>query len=110
MAKSELTLEYWERIEENVSSIVNLEDDGYCLRILKLSYNHLPIYLKPCFLYMGVFEEDMEILASRVVQLWVCEGFLKPIDNKSLKTIAEQYLKELVDRNLEFIGWGYLGM
>ncbi|XP_042013388.1 putative late blight resistance protein homolog R1A-10 isoform X1 [Salvia splendens] len=100
MAKSELTLEYWEHIEENLSSIVNLEDDGYCLSILKLSYNHLPAYLKPCFLYMGVFEEDEEILASRIVQLWICEGFLKPIDNKSLRTIAKQYLEELVDRNL----------
>ncbi|XP_047975170.1 late blight resistance protein R1-A-like isoform X1 [Salvia hispanica] len=100
LAKSELTLEYWEHTEKNLSSIVNSENDDYCLRILKLSYNHLPAYLKPCFLYMGMFEEDSEILASTVVQLWISEGFLKPIDNKSLKTIAEQYLKELVDRNL----------
>ncbi|XP_047983818.1 putative late blight resistance protein homolog R1B-16 [Salvia hispanica] len=100
MAKSEVILEYWEQIEENLSSIVNSEADDYCLRTLKLSYNHLPAYLKPCFLYMGVFEEDSEIDPSEIVQLWVSEGFLKSIDNKSLTTIAEQYLKELVDRNL----------
>ncbi|XP_047975166.1 putative late blight resistance protein homolog R1A-10 isoform X2 [Salvia hispanica] len=100
MAKSEVTLEYWEHIEENLASIVNSENEDYCLRILKLSYNYLPAYLKPCFLYMGVFEEDKEITASTVVRLWISEGFLKPIVNKSLTRVAEQYLKELVDRNL----------
>ncbi|XP_047960685.1 putative late blight resistance protein homolog R1A-10 [Salvia hispanica] len=100
MAKSEPTLEYWEHIKENLSSIVNSENDDYCLRILKLSYNHLPAYLKPCFLYMGVFEEDRVLSASTIVKLWESEGFLKPLDNKSLTTIAKEYLQELVDRNL----------
>ncbi|XP_047962136.1 putative late blight resistance protein homolog R1C-3 [Salvia hispanica] len=100
MAKSELTLGYWDHIEKNFSSIVNSENGDYCLRILKLSYNHLPVYLKPCFLYMGVFEEDRAIRASTIVKLWISEGFLKPVDNKSLTTIAKEYLKELVDRNL----------
>ena len=50
--------------------------------------------------YMGVFEEDSVIRASTIVELWVSEGFLKPIDNKSLTTTAKEYLKELVDRNL----------
>ncbi|XP_057800197.1 putative late blight resistance protein homolog R1C-3 [Salvia miltiorrhiza] len=100
LAKSELTLEYWEHVEENISSIVNYENDEYCLRVLKLSYDHLPAYLKPCFLYMGMFGEDEKIGVSELMRLWVCEGFLKPIINKSLETIANEYLKELVDRNL----------
>ncbi|XP_057801596.1 putative late blight resistance protein homolog R1B-16 [Salvia miltiorrhiza] len=100
LAKSELTLEYWEGIEKNLSSKVNSENDEYWLRVLKLSYDHLPVYLKPCFLYMGVFEEDEEIRVAELMRLWVSEGFLKPIINKSLETIANEYLKELVDRNL----------
>ncbi|XP_042025858.1 putative late blight resistance protein homolog R1A-3 isoform X2 [Salvia splendens] len=44
--------------------------------------------------------KDCEIRSSTIVELWVSEGFLKPIDNKSLTTIAKEYLKELVDRNL----------
>ncbi|XP_057801531.1 putative late blight resistance protein homolog R1C-3 [Salvia miltiorrhiza] len=100
LAKSELTLEYWEHIEENLSSVVNSENDEYCLRVLKLSYDHLPAYLKPCFLYMGMFGEDQRIGVSELMRLWVSEGFLKPNINKSSKTIAKEYLKELVDRNL----------
>ncbi|XP_057785050.1 putative late blight resistance protein homolog R1C-3 isoform X2 [Salvia miltiorrhiza] len=100
LAKSELTLEYWEHIEENLSSIVNSENDEYWLRVLKLSYDHLLAYLKPCFLYMGMFGEDEAIRVAKLKRLWVSEGFLKPIINKSLETIANEYLKELVDRNL----------
>ncbi|XP_057801521.1 late blight resistance protein R1-A-like isoform X4 [Salvia miltiorrhiza] len=100
LAKSELTLEYWEGIEKNLSSIVNSENDEYWLRVLKLSYDHLPAYLKPCFLYMGMFGEDEEIRVSKLMRLWVSEGFLKPIIDKSFETVAEEYLKELVDRNL----------
>ncbi|XP_047961709.1 putative late blight resistance protein homolog R1B-16 [Salvia hispanica] len=65
-----------------------------------MSYDHLPVYLKPCFLYMGVFEEDEEIGISKLIKLWADEVFLKPIDGKSLRTIGKEYLKELVDRNL----------
>ena len=100
MTKSEHTLKYWEYIEKNLSSIVNSDSDDYCLRILKLSYNHLLVHLKPCFLYMGVFEEDHAISASTIVKLWISEGYIKPIDNKSLTTIGKECFKELIDRNL----------
>ncbi|XP_042049822.1 putative late blight resistance protein homolog R1A-3 [Salvia splendens] len=69
-------------------------------RGLPLSIVVVGVYLKPCFLYMGVFEEDDAIRVSTLVKLWVCEGFLKPVDGKSLETIGKIRLKDLVDRNL----------
>ncbi|XP_057786710.1 putative late blight resistance protein homolog R1B-16 [Salvia miltiorrhiza] len=100
LAKSKHTREFWESIEENLNSIVNLEDDERCLKLLHMSYKQLPIHLKPCFLYMGVFHEDEEIFISKLVKLWVAEGFLKPVSGKSLDETAELYLKDLIDRNL----------
>ncbi|KAL6578158.1 hypothetical protein OROMI_010486 [Orobanche minor] len=101
LATSERTQGYWEYVENNLNSIVNLENEEYCLRVLKLSYNHLPAYLKPCFLYMGVFEEDSKIKVSKIIHLWVSEGFLKPKKGKkNLEIVAREYLQELVDRNL----------
>ncbi|XP_057776258.1 putative late blight resistance protein homolog R1A-10 [Salvia miltiorrhiza] len=100
LAKSERTREYWMHIEQNLNSIVITNNDEFCLKILRLSYTYLPNYLKPCFLYMGVFEEDRSIRASALMKLWVSEGFLKPVSGKCLETIAKEYLKELVDRNL----------
>ncbi|KAG8379655.1 hypothetical protein BUALT_Bualt07G0111700 [Buddleja alternifolia] len=77
---------------------------------LLANYNHLPIHLKPCFLYMATFPEDCKIRVSRLIRLWVAEGFLKPIrTNKSLKDVANEYLKDLIDRNLISIRNKYTG-
>ncbi|KAL0318545.1 UNVERIFIED_CONTAM: putative late blight resistance proteinR1C-3 [Sesamum angustifolium] len=103
LAKSKKTREYWEFVAENVSTFVNSGDEEYCLKILSLSYNSLPIHLKPCFLYMGVFPEDHEIKASELAKLWISEGFLKPVGGKSLEEVGEEYLKDLIDRNLILI-------
>ncbi|XP_057775552.1 putative late blight resistance protein homolog R1C-3 [Salvia miltiorrhiza] len=100
LAKSERTRKYWGRIEQNLNSIVIANNDKFCLKILRMSYTFLPNYLKPCFLYMGVFEEDRSIRVSMLKKLWVSEGFLKPVSGKCWETIAEEYLNELVDRNL----------
>ncbi|KAG8379671.1 hypothetical protein BUALT_Bualt07G0113300 [Buddleja alternifolia] len=103
LAKSSKTREYWEYVAENLNSLINSGDDDYCLKLLSLSYNDLPIHLKPCFLYMAMFPEDCEIKVSRLIKLWVAEGFLKPIKDKSLEDVAMVYLKDLIDRNLVLV-------
>ncbi|XP_047957586.1 putative late blight resistance protein homolog R1A-3 [Salvia hispanica] len=100
LEKLKPTKKYWESIRRSVNSLVNSEDGMHCLKILKLSYNHLPVYLKPCFLYLGMFEEDSKIRVSTLIKLWVSEGFVKPVNGKSLETIVKEYLDELVARNL----------
>ncbi|KAL0440899.1 UNVERIFIED_CONTAM: putative late blight resistance proteinR1A-10 [Sesamum radiatum] len=52
---------------------------------------------------MGVYPEDRRICASRLRKLWVAEGLLKPISGKSLEEVAEEYTKDLIDRNLMMI-------
>ncbi|XP_057792986.1 putative late blight resistance protein homolog R1B-17 [Salvia miltiorrhiza] len=104
LSKSEQTLENWESIEGNLSSVVNMEDSETCLQILYMSYINLPVYIKPCYLYMGgIFGEDVVIPVSLIMLMWVAEGFVKPIDGKSLEEAAEECLEELVDRNLVLV-------
>ncbi|XP_047979555.1 putative late blight resistance protein homolog R1A-10 [Salvia hispanica] len=103
LAKSERTKEYWKHIEQNLNSIVINSNDGFCSKILRMSYIYLPNYLKPCFLYMGVLDEDCRIRVSILKKLWVSEGFLKPRSGKCLETLAQEYFKELVDRNLVLV-------
>lgn len=50
----------WKGIAENVNSVAT---EGQFEKILSLSYTHLPHYLRPCFLYMGMFPEIMRFVS-----------------------------------------------
>ncbi|KAK4394802.1 putative late blight resistance proteinR1A-10 [Sesamum angolense] len=103
LAKSNMTREYWDSVAKNVNSFANSEDNERCLKILYLSYSNLSIHLKSCFLYMGAFREDKEIKVSELAKLWIAEGFLKPIRGKILEKVAEEYMKDLANRNMILI-------
>ncbi|XP_078161497.1 putative disease resistance RPP8-like protein 2 [Carex rostrata] len=66
--------------------------------VISTSYEDLPIALKPCFMYFGVFPEDYQMKATTLIQLWIAEGFIRQEGIKSLEDIAESYLEELVER------------
>ncbi|XP_022872138.1 putative late blight resistance protein homolog R1C-3, partial [Olea europaea var. sylvestris] len=103
LAEEKESLGYWEDVSENLSSII-AEKDDHCSEILKLSYNNLPPHLKPCCLYMGVFPENYEIPVSRLIKLWVAEGFVDPFVIENPDKVAEKYLMELIGRNLILVG------
>ncbi|KAL5981543.1 hypothetical protein ACLOJK_015605 [Asimina triloba] len=68
--------------------------------ILSLSYKDLPYYSKPCFLYLGIFPEDSEIPAKKLIRLWVAEGFLQERGGLTLEEVGEECLRDLIQRNL----------
>lgn len=69
-------------------------------KLLSLSYHDLPYYLKSCFLYMSVFAEDQIVYARGLIRLWIAEGFVHPKMGKTMEEVAEEYMKELIDRSL----------
>ncbi|XP_062169528.1 putative disease resistance protein At1g50180 isoform X2 [Alnus glutinosa] len=72
-----------------------------CKDILALSYTYLPRHLKPCFLYLGAYPEDLEIPVRQLINLWVAEGFIQHTHNiDHLEDVAEDYLEQLIDRSL----------
>ncbi|CAA2985446.1 late blight resistance homolog R1A-3 isoform X1 [Olea europaea subsp. europaea] len=92
----------WEKVSRNLSSHIS-EIPEKCIQILQLSYNHLPMHLKPCFLYFGAFKEDMEILVRKLISLWVAEGFIKKEKQKNIEDVAREYLMKLIDRSLVLV-------
>ncbi|KAL7145027.1 hypothetical protein ABFS83_07G051000 [Erythranthe nasuta] len=73
--------------------------------VLPLSYNRLPLHLKPCFLYLGHFPKDEAIPVEKLYLLWIAEGLIptRALDKKTQKEDAETNLKQLVDRSLVFV-------
>ncbi|XP_042039368.1 putative late blight resistance protein homolog R1A-4 [Salvia splendens] len=94
-------VEYWKIVEDDVKDAANSEGETY-MEILSRSYEHLPSKLKGCFLYMGAFPEDSEIPVSKLVKLWLAEGFLIRKGKSSFEDIARQCIADLLDRNLIF--------
>ncbi|XP_057782210.1 putative late blight resistance protein homolog R1A-10 [Salvia miltiorrhiza] len=97
----DIQIEIWRDVAEKLkkSQLKDIKEEP-CLEILGLSYNHLPHHLRPCFLYMAVLPRDCEIPVSRLINLWVAEGFLAPYASKTLEEVGEGYLKDLIDKNL----------
>jgi disease resistance protein RPM1 len=99
----------WQKFYDRLSS--ELESNTHLTsitKILSLSYHNLPYYLKSCFLYFGLFPEDHSITDSRLFRLWIAEGFIKGNKGKQLEEVAEEYLMELLHRNLVQVSFGEL--
>ncbi|KAL9689965.1 hypothetical protein QQ045_010358 [Rhodiola kirilowii] len=82
---------FWKQLEEEDSTHINA--------LLLLSFRDLPYYLKPCFLYIGMFPENFEIPVSKLILLWVAEGFIGS-EMGSPESVAKSYFDELVGRSL----------
>ncbi|KAM4102582.1 hypothetical protein ACJW30_06G012100 [Castanea mollissima] len=91
----------WQKLHDSLSS--ELENNSHLRsipKILSLSYHDLPYNLKACFLYFGMFPEDHSINCSRLIQLWIAEGFVKERQGTTLEEVAQDYLNQLINRSL----------
>ncbi|XP_022891732.1 putative disease resistance RPP13-like protein 3 [Olea europaea var. sylvestris] len=102
LSKATKTHHEWEKIAENISSVVTSNDEQ-CSKVLHLSYKNLPHHLKCCYLYMGIFPEDFNIPVSTLFKLWIAEGFVKSMGSKTFEDVAEEYLLDLVHRSLVMV-------
>ncbi|KAL1563616.1 putative late blight resistance protein R1A-10 [Salvia divinorum] len=101
-SSSDMKME-WEKVSASVSSHFNYDKQKRTENIILLSYNKLSYNLRDCFLYLGMFPEDSEISAWKLIRLWIAEGFIQQEFNKGLEEVAEEYLKELIARNLVMV-------
>jgi hypothetical protein len=95
LAAKENTHQNWSKVIADVNWYLT-----ECKDILALSYNYLPRCLKPCFLYFGAYPEDFEIDVRVLIQLWIAEGFIQDTGKRNIEDVANDFLEELIDRNL----------
>ncbi|KAM7462479.1 hypothetical protein LguiA_030600 [Lonicera macranthoides] len=102
------SLSEWQRVNQSIKSFIIRgegmgQQESDVSKILGLSYNDLPYHLKPCFLYLGKFQEDSKIEAERLYQLWMAESMILSEDQREGETmmnVAERYLNELAQRSM----------
>ncbi|KAJ4790551.1 hypothetical protein LUZ62_041797 [Rhynchospora pubera] len=101
LASKPINKEEWEKLVDRLGSELETNPTAEATKqILELSYHDLPYYLKPCLLYLSIFPEDFEIKCSRLVYLWMAEGFVRERRGMTPEEVAEEYLSELINRNL----------
>ncbi|KAH6812814.1 hypothetical protein C2S51_021832 [Perilla frutescens var. frutescens] len=93
-------------VKDNVSASLyrgdgNIEGENEMHTVLNLSYEDLPYYVKPCFLYLGIFKEDENIDVNDLYKRWIAQGMISDEmirGEETLVDIAELYLGELASR------------
>eukprot|EP00257_Ricinus_communis_P021805 XP_015581366.1 putative disease resistance protein RGA1 [Ricinus communis] len=76
------------------------QESNDILPVLKLSYDHLPIYLRQCFAYCSIFPKGYSISKNQLIQLWMAQGYiLSSSGNQNLEEIGDQYFSDLLLRS-----------
>ncbi|KAG6428590.1 hypothetical protein SASPL_112842 [Salvia splendens] len=95
----EQTLLDWKKVNMNMETYLRhgegVEEYRRVKQGLELSYDVLPYYLKPCFLYLACFPEDHKIDTERLYLLWMAEDFISYQDKGPNES---RYLTELAMR------------
>uniref|UniRef100_A0A1D1YEQ9 Putative disease resistance protein RGA3 n=1 Tax=Anthurium amnicola TaxID=1678845 RepID=A0A1D1YEQ9_9ARAE len=74
------------------------EDD--ILPALRLSYEHLPPHVKPCFAYVSIFSKGHLFDKVELIQLWIASGYIQSRGRKRMEDVGFDYLNCLLNRSL----------
>ncbi|XP_058089200.1 disease resistance RPP13-like protein 4 isoform X5 [Magnolia sinica] len=91
----------WKQISKHLKEELQIsQKDETIISTLELSYEELPIHLKPCFLCLAMLPEDYELPVVYIVELWIGEGFVWGRNEKTAFEIGEECFAELFNRSL----------
>nr|XP_023875848.1 putative disease resistance protein RGA1 [Quercus suber] len=90
----------WRSFKSYELSKITQEEENDISSTLKLSYDHLPSYLKQCFTYCKLFPKDYVIDVETLIHLWAAQGFIKLSNRKQhVKDVGQEYFMELLWRS-----------
>ncbi|PNT73367.1 hypothetical protein BRADI_2g57534v3 [Brachypodium distachyon] len=101
LASKPCTKEQWESYRNHIgSALEDVPSVSNMQKIISLSYNDLPHYLKTCLLYLSMFPEDFVIPRDQLVRRWIAEGFISTCGGQRLEQVGECYYNELINRSM----------
>lgn len=95
-----MSVAYWENFLH-----IHLEhfkgSDIDIMKVLKLSYQHLPTELQICFRFCSLFPEDHKFRKEDLVHMWMCSGLISQATNETLnfEDIGERILADLTRKS-----------
>ncbi|KAM0834694.1 hypothetical protein ACQ4PT_063425 [Festuca glaucescens] len=64
------------------------------------SYEQLPLHLRACLLYLGMYPEDQEVKKDDLARQWIAESFVSTLHQQDLEDTAKIYFNELINRDM----------
>ncbi|KAK2631759.1 hypothetical protein EUGRSUZ_L02472, partial [Eucalyptus grandis] len=92
--------QHWTHIRDSETLKLEEAENGI-LSILRLSYDHLPSHLKPCFATFSLFPKGSVIGCDNLIRLWMALGLISSTREKlAMEDIGVEYIKDLQKRSL----------
>uniref|UniRef100_A0A199UAP6 NB-ARC domain-containing protein n=2 Tax=Manihot esculenta TaxID=3983 RepID=A0A199UAP6_MANES len=96
LSQKDATLKEWSKVLDHLN-----QDQEPWLEILDEINKHLPLHLRRCLFYFGLFPAGFKIPARRLIALWVAEGLgCQQSNEQSPEYVAEACLIELMNYNM----------
>ncbi|KAM3234207.1 hypothetical protein P3L10_019567 [Capsicum annuum] len=89
----------WLEVQNNLNSFI-FSSEVDVMKVIELSYDHLPHHLKTCFLYLASYLKDSAMDRDMLKMYWRAEGLVEQIGMKSVKEVMEIYLDNLISCSL----------
>ncbi|KAG5598782.1 hypothetical protein H5410_030152 [Solanum commersonii] len=89
----------WLEVRNDLNSFI-LNSEVEVLKVIGLSYEHLPDHVKPCFLYLASFPKGDEIPIYFLKEVWCAEGLVEHTEIKSIEEVMDVYLDNLISSSL----------
>ncbi|XP_047258970.1 putative late blight resistance protein homolog R1A-3 isoform X1 [Capsicum annuum] len=91
IAGREKTKAVWLEVRNNLKSFI-LNSKVDVMKVIELSYDHLPHHMKPCFLYLARYSKDAKIDRDLLKINWRAEGLVEQIEKMSLEEVMDNLI------------------
>lgn len=97
LLRSSIDEEHWSDVLQ--SELWQMDElQNRIMPVLRLSYDHLPLCVKRCFVYCSLFPKGYIFERDQLVRLWMAQGFLELNGRSRLEDIGNKHFDDLVGR------------
>ncbi|KAH0657451.1 hypothetical protein KY289_026199 [Solanum tuberosum] len=81
----------WLEVVNNLHFFI-FKNEVEVMKVIEISYDHLPDHLKPCLLLFASNAKDNATTIYELKAVWFAEGFVEKMEMKSMEEVVMMYL------------------
>ncbi|XP_073008680.1 putative disease resistance protein RGA3 isoform X3 [Typha latifolia] len=97
LLRFEVDEDCWSEILESEEWQSDVDNETFVA--LRISYQRMPSYLKPCFRFCSMFPKNYQLSKIQLIHLWIAQGYIQSNSRKTTEEIGTEYVDELMRRS-----------